>query len=121
MKFLSNHHDRMGRRAFHMAYDSRGLACFLKRFHDTSRFLGCHTVQEAAGSLGVEEKVVYMGRKVLWQSHLVLQVLHILVSHRGHKTHGRVVVRAREQWDSAAVYDYGKSGFPAHLVAVAQQ
>lgn len=61
---------------------------------------------------GVEEKVVYMGRKVLWQSHLVLQVLHILVSHRGHKTHGRVVVRAREQWDSAAVYDYGKSGFP---------
>ena len=67
-----------------MSDNSRGLAGFLKRFHDTSRFLGCHTVQEAAGCLGIEKKVVYMGRKVLWQRYLILQVIHILVCHCGH-------------------------------------
>ena len=111
----------MGGWPVHMSDNSRGLAGFLKRFHDTPCFLGCHTVQEAAGCLGIEKKVVYMGRKVLWQRYLILQVIHILVCHCGHKSHGRIAVRTREQRDAAAVYDYSKSGFPAHLIAVAQQ
>ena len=90
----------MGGWLVHMSDNSRGLAGFLKRFHDTSCFLGCHTVQEAAGCLGIEKKVVHMGRKVFWQCHLILQVIHVLVCHCGHKSHGRIAVRTREQRDA---------------------
>ena len=48
-----------------MSDNSRGLAGFLKRFHDTPCFLGCHTVQEAAGCLGIE-KINDVYRKVIY-------------------------------------------------------
>ena len=46
---------------------------------------------------GDRKKVVHMGRKVLWQCYLILQVIHVLVCHCGHKSHGRIAVRTREQ------------------------